>query len=125
MNLCTRNLIPVTTTGVISPPFTVSPGGAPVLVSLIDAGTDAPHPGAIPASAFARIQKLNSLGNFNDLTFIGSGRDLAALLNHPGEYRVVTPTVPDGLAFGVDITCADFAIASPGTPEPGDSRTAA
>lgn len=125
MNPCTRNLIAVSTSGSVSPTFTITPLSAAVLVSLIDAGSPGPHDGALPSSAFARIQKLNSFGTFNDLTFIGSGRGLSALLDHPGEYRVIKPEVTEGLAFGVDITCADFALAPPGELDPGNSTAIA
>ncbi len=119
MNSCTINLIPVSTVASESPTFTITPGAAPVLVSLMDAGSPDFHNGALPDSAFARIQKLNSLGNFNDLAFIGSGQNLAMLLEHPGQYRVVKPTVTEGLAYGVDITCTDFALPPPGELPPG------
>ena len=125
MNPCTRNLIAVSTIGSVSPTFTITPGGAAVLVSLMDAGSPGPHDGGLPASAFARIQKLNSLDTFNDLAFVGAGRDLAVLLEHPGTYRVVTPSVSEGLAYGVDITCADFAVAPPGELDPGNSTDVA
>lgn len=125
MNPCTRNLIAVSTTGSVSPTFTITPLSAAVLVSLMDAGSPGPHDGGLPASASARIQKLNSLGTFNDMCFIGAGRDLAVLLEHPGDYRVVTPSVSEGLAFGVDITCADFAVAPPGELDPGNSTDVA
>jgi hypothetical protein len=124
MNPCTRNLIAVSTNGSVSPTFTITPGGAAVLVSLMDAGSPGPHDGGLPASAFARIQKLNSFDTFNDLAFIGSGRGLSALLEHPGTYRVQTPEVTEGLAFGVDITCADFAVAPPGELSPGKGTVA-
>lgn len=118
MNLYTRNLIPVSSSGAVSPTFTVSPG-APVLVTLIDAGAPGPFDGALPACASARIQKENSLGTFNDYTFLGAGRSLVYLLDTPGNYRVVTPeSTNEASPFGVDITSAEYGQAEPG-PGPG------
>ncbi|MEQ1512940.1 MAG: hypothetical protein ABL934_09700 [Lysobacteraceae bacterium] len=100
----------------------VAPGNT-VVFSLIDGGEAAGHNGALPAAAFARVQKLNSLGEFNDVYFIGSGRDLSIPVLLPGTYRVVKGETSEGSAFGVDITSADFALAAPGDLGPGVGTT--
>lgn len=117
MDLYTRSLLAVSILAATSIPIVVTPGNT-VVFSLIDGGEAAGHNGALPAAAFARVQKLNSLGEFNDVYFIGSGRDLSIPVLQPGTYRVVKGETSEGNAFGVDITSADFALAPPGEPGP-------
>ena len=119
MDLYTRSLLAVSILAATSIPIVVTPGGAPVVFSLVNGGAGAGHNGALPPEAFARVQKLNSLGEFNDVYFIDGGRDLSIALTLPGTYRVVKGETGEGSAFGVDITSADFALAPPGDPGPG------
>jgi hypothetical protein len=122
MSKLIRNLIPVSHVAHYSPPFSILPGGAPVLVRLIPRGEPIAD-GRLPACAQARIQQLNSLGVFSDLCYIGAGRDLAALLQEPGDYQVITPGAPsEELAYGVDLVSATFAMAPPSESAPGEVR---
>ena len=116
MDQYTRSLLAVSILAATSVPIVISPGSGPVVFSLIDGGG---HNGALPATAFARVQKLNSLGEFNDAYFIGSGRDLSIPLSLPGTYRVVKGDTSEGNAFGVDITGPVFALASLEDAGPG------
>ncbi len=119
MDRHTRNLILISTIAAISVPFVVSADDAPITVTLISPDEHGTIGGSLPSSAFARVQKLNSSGTFNDLAFIGSGRALSYEIKRVGIYRVVKGESQSGNDFGVDITSADFAIAPPGQPGPG------
>lgn len=116
----TRNLLAISIAAAVSISFTIGVGSAPILVTLVDGAPPGPADGALPASAFARVQKMNSAGTFNDFAFLGAGRALALELTNVGVYRVVKSSSPEGSAFGVDITSAEFALAPPGDPGPGE-----
>lgn len=118
MDKYTRNLLAISVLAAISAPFVLEYGGPPITINLI--GADGPGVDGVPlpSTAYARVQKLNSNGSFTDIAFIGSGRALTHVIKTVGTYRVVKGDTSG--AFGVDISSADFALAPPGIPGPGD-----
>lgn len=117
MDLYTRSLIGISMLAAVSAAFTLVPGGAPITVTLISPDAPGGDGGALPSTAYARLQKMNSLGTFTDIAFLGSGRALSHEVSRVGTYRVVRGESTG--EFGVDLTCADFALAAPGDPGPG------
>lgn len=108
-----KNLIPIGHEERTSDSFFIAPDSAPVIVRLITSDDSC----RLPACAQARIVMRNSAGKFNDLAFIGAGRDLAARLDHVGEFRVIVPAASSArLAFGVDLVSSKFA--PPSAPIP-------